>query len=188
MRRSLPTAVFVGRRGVGKGLTLNRLFALGLDTDPLRECRTGPSAHRLRAANGRSWLVVDLPGIAADTDYDAHHRRWLPHADVLVWITHAAVRTYRQDQLFWRDHARFVAARTRLVLAVGRFDARLTGLPGSAAEPAGADLIRRTLSEAAAGVIPSAWTTAGRVRVVPYSIEAGWNLDRLHREIFEEGR
>ncbi|MDP9794879.1 putative GTPase [Catenuloplanes nepalensis] len=184
MRRSLPTAVFLGRRGAGKSSTLNRLFALGLDTDPLHECTTGPSAHRRRPGGGRPWLIVDLP--AADPGERAHHRRWLPHADVIVWITRANTRAYQQDQRFWRDHARFVATGTRLVLAVGAFDTRLPGLPDTADDPRAADLVGRCLADAGAGIIPFTWTTVDRTRVVPYSVEAGWNLDRLHREIFEE--
>ncbi|GAB7051191.1 GTPase [Catenuloplanes indicus] len=184
MRRSLRTAVFLGTRGAGKSSTLNRLFALGLDTDPVRECATGPSAHRLRVTGGRPWLIVDLP--ATDCGEHPHYRRWLPHADVIVWITRANTRAYQQDQRFWRDHARFVATGTRLVLAVGAFDTRLAGLPGTAADPRAADLVGRALADAGAGIIPFTWTTVDRTRVVPYSAEAGWNLGRLHREIFEE--
>jgi predicted GTPase len=191
-RTPLPTAVFLGKRGVGKSSTMNRLFALGLDTDPARECTTRPSAHTVQIqpaeADQPRWCIVDMPGIAANltsaSRYRRHYRRWLSDADVVVWITQANVRSYRQDQVFWRDHARFVATGARLVLGVSKFDTQLANLPGSATKPDGVDLVDRKLRDACAEIIPFTWTGADHARVVPYSVAADWNLDRLRHAIF----
>jgi predicted GTPase len=189
-RPKLPTAVFLGKRGVGKSSTMNRLFALDLDTDPARECTTRPSAHRLgiRLEDHAEWRIVDMPGIAANlgtaSRYRRHYRRWLAGADVVVWITQADVRAYRQDQLFWREYARFVAPEARLVLAVSKFDTQIEGLPGAAAGPDGADLIDRKLRDARTEIVPFTWAATDGARIVPYSVVAEWNLDHLYKAIF----
>jgi uncharacterized protein len=183
-----PTVVFLGKRGVGKSSTLNRLFGFDRPTDAAMECTTEPYARWISEHRTQRFRIVDMPGIAAGVDslttYGPYYQRWLSRADTVVWITQADVRAYKQDQIFFRDFSKFVRPGTRLVLALskadtqtGNFEARPAG-----SSPLDNDLIRRKAQDASSQILPYTWTPAG-AEIVAYSVAKGWNLDELRAAV-----
>lgn len=179
-----PTVVFLGKRGVGKSSTLNRLFDLDRPTDAAAECTTEPYARWICEQKARRFRIVDMPGIAAGVDslatYSRYYRRWLGKADTVVWITQADVRSYKQDQIFFRDFSKFVRPGTRLVLALSKADTQMGNFeaPPAGSSPLDDDLIRRKARDASSQILPYTWTPAG-AEIVAYSVAKGWNLDEL---------
>ncbi|MGW6024167.1 GTPase [Streptomyces sp. NPDC055099] len=176
-----PTVVFLGKRGVGKSSTMNSLFGLALKSDAARECTTSPKPVRVRAAHGRRRRVVDMPGIAANLEtaarYRSHYEYWMARADVVVWLTQADVRSYTQDQKFFRSFGPLLAPGARVVLAVSKFDTQdpAVGLPGAVLDEA---LHAEKLRDVREQLTP--YVPPGRaVRLVPYSAVRRWNLGRL---------
>lgn len=179
-----PTVVFLGKRGVGKSSTLNRLFGFDRPTDAAAECTTEPYARWISERRAGRFRIVDMPGIAAGADsltvYGRDYRRWLRRADTVVWITQADVRAYKQDQIFFRDFSKFVRPGTRLVLALSKADTQTgsLGTPPGGTPPLDDDLFRRKALDASSKILPYTWTPE-RAEVVAYSVAKDWNLDAL---------
>ena len=175
IRRRGRTVVFLGKRGVGKSSTLNFLFGFDRPTDAAAECTVAPFSKWVTAGAERRFRVVDMPGIAAgagsDRDYGRDYRRWLGRADTVVWLTQANVRSYKMDQIFFRDYSRFVRPGTRLVFGISKADVQFEG--------AGADLMRRKEIDLLTEILPYTWAGPEAVTVVAYSIAAKWNTDGL---------
>lgn len=183
------TIVILGKRGVGKSTTLNYLFGFALATDPAAECTTAPFPQLVTSPLREQVRVVDMPGIAATVRsfqrYRRYYRHWLRRADVVVWITQANVRAYKQDQIFFRDFSRYVRPDTRLVLALSKFDTQVDGLgehQGIAAADRG--LLDRKIADVTAEILPYTWASGDLVSVVPYSVAKKWNIEQLRSVIF----
>ncbi|MEU6769367.1 GTPase [Streptomyces sp. NPDC046853] len=176
-----PTVVFLGKRGVGKSSTLNALFGLTLRSDAAKECTTRPEAVQVRVAPRRRLRVVDMPGIAANLQTAERYRRsyeyWMARADVVVWLTQADVRSYTQDQKFFRSYGPFLASDVQVVVAVSKFDTQDpgVGLAGAVLDEALHAEKLRDVREQLAPYVPPGKS----IRLVPYSVVRRWNLGRL---------
>jgi predicted GTPase len=182
------TVTILGKRGVGKSSTLNYLFGFCLATDAAAECTKMPSAHLVTSPEGQLVRIIDMPGIAANlrsgARYHRYYRRWLKRADVVVWITQADVRAYKQDQIFFRDYARFVRPRTRLVLALSKFDTQIEGLgPQALMSRADEELLKRKLDDTSSEILPYSWADSHLATVIPYSVARQWNTEALRLAI-----
>jgi len=182
------TVVFLGKRGVGKSSTVNRLFALSFATDPAVECTRKPNQHRLFLADGTFYRVVDMPGIAANLDSDRryvrYYRHWLGRADVIVWITQADVRAYKQDERFFLTYTPAVHPATRLVLGISKIDTQVHYKgPVSRVTLAADTILQRKISDVRGQIASHSWVTPERVPVVAYSVARDWNIDVLYETI-----
>jgi predicted GTPase len=205
----MSTAVFIGKRGAGKSTTLNSLFGLSLTTDPAVECTIRPNAFRLSGPGGPGGLggpggsgglgeldglggrplrVVDMPGIAANLDsagqYRRYYRKWMRRANVVVWVTQADVRSYKQDQIFFTRYSRMVSGGTRLVVGISKIDT-LPGRhdPDDAATLDGSEVILRKVADVRAQVAAYSWVGRQGAAIVPYSIYWNWNVGTLRDTI-----
>jgi predicted GTPase len=190
---SYYTAVFLGKRGVGKSTTLNRLFGLSLPTDPAVECTRKPQPHWKSLSDGTAWQLVDMPGLAANiktTDqYSHHYRRWLNKADVVVWITQADVRAYKQDERFFLTYSSAIRPATRLVLGISKIDTQVAhDGPMSSELLIANDIVRRKIADVRDRIVPHSWARAEQVSIVPYSITREWNIDVLYNTILTPQR
>jgi predicted GTPase len=181
------TAVFLGKRGVGKSTTLNRLFDLSLATDPAVECTTKPYSHHVLLPSGVSWRIVDMPGIAANAgsehSYARYYKRWITKAAVVVWTIQADVRSYKQDQQFFLNYATTVRPKVRLVLAISKIDT-LIGHESDAPPSDNNELIQRKIADVR-DQIGQYWPTPHEATIVPFSIFLNWNISTLRNAIIE---
>lgn len=102
----LPTLVVSGKRGCGKSSTLNQLFGLKLPTNMATACTKYPRVLNIVDKDGIAFNLVDLPGIAesltADIDYIDYYEQYLSKASVLLCLSQADTRAYKQDEIFYK--------------------------------------------------------------------------------------
>jgi predicted GTPase len=183
-----PIAVFLGKRGVGKSTTLNRLFGSSFATDPSMECTRRPQLFRTKLANDVTWQIVDMPGIGADMNssgqYARYYRQWMGKADVVVWITQADVRAYKQDQGFFISYGPLVRSGTRLVLAISKIDTLVVHDGLIDPDLLMADgTVQRKIIDVQEQLARYSWATRDQVSIVPYSITKDWNITALSDSI-----
>ena len=107
---SLPTVVLSGKTGCGKTSTINVLWNKNFATDRSVSCTKFPAVMRIDDVyNGRrvSFNLVDLPGIAESIEANSLYRhfyyKYINKASLLLCLTQADRRAYKQDQLFYSD-------------------------------------------------------------------------------------
>jgi small GTP-binding protein len=98
------TITFLGKTGVGKSATINKLFGTKLETNNVVSCTK--DAFYYQDDNGVT--VIDLPGIAesisADEKYKAIYEKVLSVSNHVVWVLQADTRIYRADQVFMKEN------------------------------------------------------------------------------------
>ena len=106
----IPTLVISGKTGCGKTSTINALWNLNLATGRVVSCTKFPAVvHILDNFEGQnvSFNLVDLPGIAESMDANSVYRkfyyRFIAKASVLLCLSQADRRAYKQDQIFYSD-------------------------------------------------------------------------------------
>lgn len=107
---SLPTIVLSGKTGCGKTSTINALWNLDLATGRVVSCTKFPAVMRITDNyNGESitFNLVDLPGIAESMDANSAYRKFyynfISKANVLICLSQADRRAYKQDQMFYSE-------------------------------------------------------------------------------------
>lgn len=129
--KSLPTIVFSGKTGSGKTSTLNLLWNLDFVVERSVSCTKYPSVTRVcDYVNGKKleFNLVDLPGIAesvcADEDYEEYYHDYIRHADVLICLSQADRRTYKQDELFYKGliDKGVISEDTKIVFGINQAD------------------------------------------------------------------
>ena len=107
---TLPTLVLSGKTGCGKTSTINALWNLDLATGRVVSCTKFPAVMRIEDEfEGKkiSFNLVDLPGIAESMDANSVYRKFyynfIQKASVLVCLSQADRRAYKQDQLFYSE-------------------------------------------------------------------------------------
>lgn len=180
-----PVLIVLGKRGVGKSSTLNHLFGLELASDAAQECTVRPSLHAdvgpVVGRRGPTMDVVDLPGIAAGMEsrrrFRRHYRRWIARADVVLWLTQADVRAYKQDQVFFRAYSPLFRRGSRLVIGVTKFDLLLS-LSDATRQGAVEELVDRKIADLRSVLDPYLPPVAD-VSYVAFSTAANWNIGGL---------
>ncbi len=128
---SVPTIVIAGKRGCGKSTTLNELWGLDLPTNKAVACTKYPMVLSVpieldgitKFAN-----LVDLPGIAesldADMQYTAFYEKYIDKASVLICLSQADTRAYKQDELFYNNliSENIITQNTQLILGINQID------------------------------------------------------------------
>lgn len=104
---SSPIVAFVGKTGTGKSSTINALWDKNCPVDNAIACTKEPTIipiYEEIEGKNTQYIVVDLPGIAesleADSIYTKYYTTWLSKANVVVWLTQADTRAYKQDEIF----------------------------------------------------------------------------------------
>ncbi len=107
---NLPTVVLAGKTGCGKTSTINALWNLKLATGRVVSCTKFPAVLKISDEfNGQKicFNLVDLPGIAESMDANSIYRKFyykfIAKASVLLCLSQADRRAYKQDQLFYED-------------------------------------------------------------------------------------
>lgn len=108
--QSLPTLVLAGKTGCGKTSTINALWDKNLAVDRAVSCTKFPAVMHIEDTyNGETirFNLVDLPGIAesldANTLYKSFYYKYIKDAKVLICLSQADRRAYKQDELFYID-------------------------------------------------------------------------------------
>ncbi len=106
----IPTVVLSGKTGCGKTSTINALWNLELATGRVVSCTKFPAVMHIEDnfdGDYISFNLVDLPGIAESMDANSIYRkfyyRFIAKANVLICLSQADRRAYKQDQLFYSD-------------------------------------------------------------------------------------
>lgn len=107
---SLSTVVLSGKTGCGKTSTINALWGLDLATGRVVSCTKFPAVMHIEDnfdGNYVSFNLVDLPGIAESMDANSVYRKFyykfIAKASVLICLSQADRRAYKQDQIFYSD-------------------------------------------------------------------------------------
>lgn len=183
-----PTIGVVGVSGVGKSSTLNVLFKTQLKTSPTVACTkefwTIDLEANLHSGVGeglRTQLrVVDAPGLGEDEERDPRYLKMyakhLPSCDVVLWVLAARNRAVALDQLYLRrlraHHHKIVFGLNQVDLVEPRDWDRRLNLPSSLQERRIQEIAHdrsRTLGK----------VLRGKVAMIPYSVETGYNLEEL---------
>lgn len=107
---SLPTIALSGKTGCGKTSTINALWNLDLAVGRVVSCTKFPAVMHIEdnhCGKTLSFNLVDLPGIAESMDANSIYRkfyyRYISKASVLLCLSQADRRAYKQDQVFYAD-------------------------------------------------------------------------------------
>lgn len=128
---NLPTLVVSGKRGCGKSSTLNSLFNLDLATNMATACTKYPRVMKItHCIDGQyySFNLVDLPGIAeslsADIDYAHCYEKYLSVATVLLCLSQADTRAYKQDEMFYKrlHDNKYLTDKTSILIGINQID------------------------------------------------------------------
>lgn len=130
-KEDVPTVVIAGKRGCGKSTTLNKLWNLGLPTNKAVACTKYPMVLSVTGVNKGvpyTFNVVDLPGIAesldADVDYMPFYEKYIEKANLLICLSQADTRAYKQDEMFYKDliKSKILTPKTSVILGINQVD------------------------------------------------------------------
>lgn len=202
--RKGPSVAFMGKTGTGKSATISRLFRVELVSDHALPCTMEPTivpgaVFREGASDAtRTYRVIDLPGFAETIEADAQHwkhfRKIVPKADVLIWLTAADTRAYKQDELVLMELLKIGGFKPKLIMAINKVDRlgvdpgengfdELTGVPSRSHQ---ARIVEKeeevySLFEP----IARGRVGLGRNRVIAYSALSGWGIPVLQTAVEE---
>lgn len=150
---NIPTVVIAGKRGSGKSSTLNELWGLDLPTNKAVACTKYPMVIPIAGKlNGIEYKfnLVDLPGIAesldADMQYTSYYEKYIKRASLLICLSQADTRAYKQDELFYTNliEQGILTKDTNIILGINQIDL----LFKSETNPDGIDLDTITYDDA----------------------------------------
>lgn len=197
---SLPTLVLSGKTGCGKTSTINSLWNLDLATGRVVSCTKFPAVMRIiDEFEGRkiTFNLVDLPGIAESMDANSVYRKFyykfIAKANVLVCLSQADRRAYKQDQLFYGELVSNAVLRPSQNIILGINQADL--LFKDKVHPDGIDL--HTIEVDNQLVVDKCtdyfqcisdvfdeFDNVTEESVVIYSVLQNWNMNNLKRKIY----
>lgn len=128
---ALPTLVLSGKTGCGKTSTINLLWDKDLATNKAVSCTKFPAVMHIDDHFGGKSIafnLVDLPGIAesmaANAAYQKFYRKFISRATVLVCLSQADRRAYKQDQLFYSSliKASVLQPNQNIILGINQAD------------------------------------------------------------------
>lgn len=107
---SIPTVILSGKTGCGKTSTINALWGTSLATNRTASCTKFPAVMHIEDEHNGNKValnLVDLPGIAESMEANSLYRyfyyKYINKASLVLCLTQADRRAYKQDQLFYSD-------------------------------------------------------------------------------------
>ncbi len=185
-----PQIVLIGKTGVGKSSTINKLFnpQPNLPVDHVEPATMNIEVLTLSLGERGKLIIVDSPGLGVSEDADrrnmAAYREILAESDVAVWIIKGDDRTLGIDQSFI-SQVLPEKLRSRLVIGINQIDkiepakwSEEFNLPSRAQE----DSIQRKEE-----IVLKSFKSEGvePVAVVSYSALRNYHLTKLFRTIVD---
>jgi len=198
---NLPTVILSGKTGCGKTSTINRLWNKQLAVERAVSCTKFPVVMHISDVVDDEIVefnLIDLPGIAESLDANALYRGFYYHyikkADVLICLSQADRRAYKQDELFYKEliNNSIISQSTQVILGVNQADLlfkdseHLNGVDLQTIDDEH-PLIKEKIHDLYDGIYKklfNAFDTVSEDSVVVYSILNDWNTNKLKQKIY----
>ena len=198
---SIPTIVLSGKTGCGKTSTINALWDKDLATNRVSSCTKFPAVmHITDNFNGKNieFNLVDLPGIAESLEANSLYRnfyyQYINKASLLLCLTQADRRAYKQDQLFYTDLIAkdILRKNQKVVLGINQADLlfkdseHLDGVDLTTIEDTNPILVGKVedLYENVFADIFNDFENVTKDSVTVYSVLQNWHLDYLKNKLY----
>lgn len=198
---SIPTIVLSGKTGCGKTSTINALWNKKLATNRIASCTKYPAVMRIKDEyKGKvvEFNLVDLPGISesleANSMYQDFYTRFINKASLVICLTQADRRAYKQDQLFYTNLMRnnILRKNQQVVLGINQADLlfksseNLDGIDLHTIEDDDAILVDKVAdfyNNVFADIFHD-FDNVNKDSVVIYSVFQNWHLDYLKNKLY----
>lgn len=198
---SIPTIVLSGKTGCGKTSTINALWDKHLATNRVSSCTKFPAVMHINDVfDGKQveFNLVDLPGIAesleANSLYKGFYHHFINKASLLICLTQADRRAYKQDQLFYSEliENNILRKHQNIILGINQADLlfkdseHLDGIDLSTikdSDPIIIDKINDLYENVFADVFAD-FDNVTKDSVAIYSVLQNWHLDYLKNKLY----
>lgn len=198
---SIPTIVLSGKTGCGKTSTINALWDKRLATSRVASCTVFPAVMHIKDSfNGKDveFNLVDLPGIAESLEANSFYRnfyyQFINKASLLLCLTQADRRAYKQDQLFYSEliAKNILRKNQKIVLGINQADLlfkdneHLDGVDLTTIEDTNPILVGKVedLFENVFADIFNDFENVTKDSVAVYSVLQNWHLDYLKNKLY----
>ena len=198
---SIPTIVLSGKTGCGKTSTINALWDKKLATSRVASCTVFPAVMHIKDSfNGKDveFNLVDLPGIAESLEANSFYRnfyyQFINKASLLLCLTQADRRAYKQDQLFYSEliAKNILRKNQKIVLGINQADLlfkdneHLDGVDLTTIEDTNPILVGKVedLFENVFADIFNDFENVTKDSVAVYSVLQNWHLDNLKNKLY----
>lgn len=198
---SIPTIVLSGKTGCGKTSTINALWNKDLATNRVSSCTKFPAVmHIIDKFGGKKveFNLVDLPGIAESLEANSLYRdfyyNFINKASLLICLTQADRRAYKQDQLFYTEliSNKILRKNQKIVLGINQADLlfkdadHLDGIDLTTIKDTDPILIDKIedLYENVFSDIFSDFDNVTIDSVAIYSVLQNWHLEQLKNKLY----
>lgn len=198
---SIPTIVLSGKTGCGKTSTINALWDKKLATSRVASCTVFPAVMHIKDSfNGKDveFNLVDLPGIAESLEANSFYRnfyyQFINKASLLLCLTQADRRAYKQDQLFYSEliAKNILRKNQKIVLGINQADLlfkdneHLDGVDLTTLEDTNPILVGKVedLYENVFADIFNDFENVTKDSVTVYSVLQNWHLDYLKNKLY----
>ena len=198
---SIPTIVLSGKTGCGKTSTINALWDKKLATSRVASCTVFPAVMHIKDSfNGKDveFNLVDLPGIAESLEANSFYRnfyyQFINKASLLLCLTQADRRAYKQDQLFYSELIAkdILRKNQKVVLGINQADLlfkdneHLDGVDLTTIEDTDPILVGKVedLYENVFADIFNDFENVTKDSVAVYSVLQNWHLDNLKNKLY----
>lgn len=198
---SIPTIVLSGKTGCGKTSTINALWNKTLATNRTSSCTKFPAVMRIvDNYNGKKieFNLVDLPGIAeslvANSLYRDFYYHFINKASLLICLTQADRRAYKQDQLFYKELIAkdILRKEQKIILGINQADLlfkdkeHLDGIDLKSIQDTDSILVDKIedLYENVFADVFMDFDNVTKESVTIYSVLQNWHLDYLKNKLY----
>jgi small GTP-binding protein len=199
---NLPTIVLAGKTGCGKTSTINKLWNKELAVDRAVSCTKFPAVmHIADVFEGKTihFNLVDLPGIAESVEANSIYRnfyyKYIKKADLLICLTQADRRAYKQDELFYNEliSNEILSQNQKIILGINQADL----LFKTKENPNGIDMktittdnaiVKEKIQDLFDGIFKDVFADFKNVTVdsvAIYSVLKEWNINELKNKIYK---